>query len=95
LAPITDDEGEYLVSPYGESAWVLNTRDDPVATIRRGRDESTVRLVEVTGNKPDLVRRYYEREAFARQFMDVPGEGMVEDFAAVPGRFPVFRIEKV
>lgn len=93
LAPITDDEGEYLVSPYGQSAWVLNARDDPVATIRRGRDESSVRLVEVTGAKPEIVERYYRREGFARQFMDVPGEGTVEDFATVPERFPVFRIE--
>lgn len=93
LAPISDADGEYLVSPYGESAWVLNARADPNATIRRGRHETAVRLVEVTGDKPDLVRRYHDREAFARQFMEVPGEATVEDFASVPERFPVFRIE--
>jgi deazaflavin-dependent oxidoreductase (nitroreductase family) len=93
VSPITDDERQYLVSPYGESAWVLNARANPIATIKRGGSESPVRLVEVTGDKPELVKAYYEREGFARQFMDVPGEATVEDFASVPDRFPVFRVD--
>jgi hypothetical protein len=52
-----------------------------------------VRLVEVTGEKPQLVKDYYEREGFARQFMDVPGGATVDDFASVSHRFPVFRID--
>lgn len=93
LASISDHEGEYLVSPYGNSAWVLNARSNPEATIRRGGSTSTVQLVEVTGSKPELVRSYHQREAFARRFMDVPGNAEVDDFASVPERFPVFRIE--
>lgn len=92
-SPISDEEGKYLVSPYGDSAWVLNARADPRATIRRGGSETNVRLVEVTGEKPALVRAYYEREGFSRQFMDVPGEAAVADFASVSARFPVFRID--
>lgn len=93
VSPISDDEGEYLVSPYGDSAWVLNLRANQAATLIRG-SETEVTLVEVTGQKPDLVKAYYEREAFARQFMDVPGDATVDDFASVPDRFPVFRIQE-
>jgi len=93
VSPISDDEGEYLVSPYGDSAWVLNVRSNPAATLIRGA-ETEIALVEVTGQKPELVKAYYEREAFARQFMDVPGEATVDDFASVPDRFPVFRIQE-
>ena len=93
VAPITDDEGRYLVSPYGNSGWVLNARADPIAIIKRGGSETRVRLIEVSGEKPEVVRAYYEREGFARQFMDVPGEATVDDFASVPDRFPVFRID--
>lgn len=92
LAPIEDEEGEYLVSPYGESAWVLNLRADPNARIERGRRSESVRLVEITGKKPEIVKRYHDREAFARRFMDVPGSGDLEDFASVPERFPVFEV---
>lgn len=94
LSPITDDDQQFLVSPYGESAWVLNARANPAATIERGGSDTEVRLTEVTGDNPALVRAYYEREAFARQFMDVPGEARVEDFASVPERFPVFRVDE-
>ena len=95
LAPISDDEGEYLVSPYGDSAWVRNARENPTATIRQGRSQRAVRLVEITGEKPELVKRYYEREGYARQFMGVPGEAALSDFATVSERFPVFRVDEV
>lgn len=94
LSPIADEQGEYLISPYGDSAWVRNVRANPAVTVRRGRSEERVRLVEVTGEKPELVKAYYEREVFARRFMDVPGEASVEDFVSVSERFPVFRIER-
>lgn len=94
VAPITNDGIDYLVSPYGDSAWVLNARANPIARISRGGKENQVTLVEVTGTKPELVRAYYERESFARQFMDVPGEATVDDFASVADRFPVFEIQR-
>ena len=92
IAPIRDEDGEYLVSPYGESGWVLNARVQPTAIIERGRSSESVQLVEVTGEKPQLVKRYHDREAFARRFMDVPGRGDLDDFEAVAERFPVFEV---
>lgn len=92
VSPIADGDVEYLVSPYGNSAWVLNARANPVATMRRGRSEETVRLIEVTGTKAELVKHYYDRETFARKFMDVPGEATIGDFASVAERFPVFEV---
>jgi deazaflavin-dependent oxidoreductase (nitroreductase family) len=94
VSPISDDEGRYLVSPYGDSGWVLNARADPAVIIMHGGSETRVRLIEVTGEKPELVKAYYEREGFARQFMDVPGQATVADIASVSERFPVFRIEQ-
>lgn len=92
VSPISNGEGDYLVSPYGDSGWVLNARANPSVTLIRGGSSSDVTLVEV--DKPQLAKAYYEREGFARQFMDVPGEATVDDFASVAGRFPVFRIER-
>jgi deazaflavin-dependent oxidoreductase (nitroreductase family) len=91
VSPISDDEGEYIVSPYGNSGWVLNARANPKVLIQRRGRERQVRLVEV--ERPELVKAYYGREGFSRQFMDVPGEATVDDFASVPDRFPVFRID--
>ncbi|MFZ0013241.1 MAG: nitroreductase/quinone reductase family protein [Acidimicrobiia bacterium] len=94
LAPISDADGEYLVSPYGNVAWVLNARAQPMARLREGRSVREVLLVDVTGTKPDLVKEYYDRESFARRFMDVPPDADVAAFASVGERFPVFRIEE-
>jgi deazaflavin-dependent oxidoreductase (nitroreductase family) len=91
VSPISDHEGEYIVSPYGDSGWVLNARANPKVLIKRRGRERQVRLVEV--ERPGLVKAYYEREGFARQFMDVPGEATTDAFASVPDRFPVFRID--
>lgn len=93
LALISDDDGDYLVCPYGDVSWVRNVRAQPEAIIKSDRMVRDVTLVEVTGAKPELVKQYYDRESFARQFMEVPGDATVEDFAGVPHRFPVFRIE--
>ena len=92
IAPISEGGVDYLVSPYGDSAWVRNLRADPEARLRRGRSNREVRLIEQTGHHPDLVLRYYQREAFARRFMDVPADPTTDDFVAAASRFPVFRI---
>lgn len=92
VAPISDDDGDYLVSPYGEVAWVRNVRADSQVRLRRGGTESTAELVEITGERPHLVEGYYHRESFARQFMDLPDDPSSEDFATYADRFPVFRI---
>lgn len=72
---------------------MLNARAEPQATLTRRGTEQRVTLREVTGTKPELVQAYYEREGFARGFMDVPGDATVDDFAAVADRFPVFLVE--
>ena len=92
LRPVRHDGRTYLVAPYGEVAWVHNARAQPEATLRRGREVRRVVLHEV--DHPEVVKRYYDREPIASRFMDVPGDGDVGDFASIPGRFPVFRVDE-
>jgi deazaflavin-dependent oxidoreductase (nitroreductase family) len=94
VAPISRDGNDYLVSPYGEVSWVHNVRAEPLVTLGKRGSERVVRLDEVTGRRPGIVKDYYDRESFARQYMDVPGAAAIDDFASVPARFPVFRIEE-
>jgi deazaflavin-dependent oxidoreductase (nitroreductase family) len=94
VSPITHDGTEFVVSPYGDSAWVLNLRADPAATLRRGGSERQVTLVEVTGRQDGVVAAYHRREAFARQFMDLPDDPTPADVAATSAQFPVFRVDE-
>jgi hypothetical protein len=42
--------------------------------------------------QPKVVMAYWDAQRHPRQYMDVPGDATVEDFAGVTGRFPVFRV---
>lgn len=93
VSPITVDGVEFIVAPYGPVGWVHNVREDPNVTIQKGRDSRPARLVEVTSDSAEVVKQYYERESFPREYMDVPGDPTVEDFERASGAFPVFRVE--
>ncbi len=96
VSPIEVDGVEYLVAPYGAVPWVLNLRARPEATLQRGQDVRTVAVTEVDGTQAATVAAaYHAREGFARRYMDVPDDPVPADFEAVPGRFPVFRVEDV
>lgn len=87
----------WLVSPFGDAAWVLNVRANGEARLGRRR-RPAVRLTEVDGDlRVAVLRRYrrvyraigYVRTAFA--------ETPLADDAAMrhhAGRHPVFRIER-
>lgn len=93
VSPIVVDGVEYIVAPYGVVGWVRNVRANPIVTMRSGRDARQCRLVEVTEEAAPVVKAYWDKERFPRPYMDVPGEGSVDDFDSIAGRFPVFRVE--
>lgn len=92
VSPIRHRGAIYLVSPYGEVSWVHNVRADARAKLTRGRSERAVVLREVT--EPEVLRRYYRSQPVASRFMEITGEGDLDDFAAVAHRFPVFRVDE-
>jgi deazaflavin-dependent oxidoreductase (nitroreductase family) len=91
VSPIVLDGVEYLVSPYGERAWVQNARANPMVTLRHGPKQRQVRLEEVSDGAA-VVAGYYARESFSRPYMEVPENPTVDDFAARSDQFPVFRV---
>lgn len=93
VSPIEIDGSEYVVSPYGEVSWVHNVRADSTASLRHGSKERRVRLKETpAAEAAPIVAAYYERESYARPYMDVPESPTVDDFAARASMFPVFKV---
>jgi deazaflavin-dependent oxidoreductase (nitroreductase family) len=93
VSPLQMDGLEYVVSPYGEVSWVHNVRANPAVTLRHGSKERRVRLEEVSGSAAaPVLAAYYEKESFARPYMDVPESPTVDDFAARADQFPVFAV---
>jgi deazaflavin-dependent oxidoreductase (nitroreductase family) len=93
VSPLVLDGTEYLVSPYGEVSWVHNVRANPHVILRHGSNEREVRLDEMTGSTAaSAAAAYYERESFARPYMDVPENPTTADFEAKSALFPVFKV---
>ena len=90
-------DATWLVSPFGETAWVRNVRRDPRARLRRGRVVRTVTLHELpVADRADILRRYRRRFGavpFVRAAFDASASDPVEAFAVEAARRPVFRIE--
>ena len=93
VSPLELDGIEYVVSPYGEVSWVHNVRANPSVTLRHGSKERQARLEEISGpTAAAAAAAYYQRESFARPYMDVPENPTEADFAAKSALFPVFKV---
>jgi len=83
----------WLVSPYGEVAWVRNLRATGQATLSRcGRTEAVaVREVEPEEAAP-VLKWYVTRVPITRPYFDVKPESDLSAFRAEAPRHPVFAI---
>jgi deazaflavin-dependent oxidoreductase (nitroreductase family) len=90
------DGTRWLVSPFGDTAWVRNVRAGGEVRLGRGRRLRNVELTEVpVGDRAPLLRRFRRRFGaipFVRAAFDASGHDGVDAFAAEADRHPVFRI---
>ena len=95
--PVTlleQDGARYLQSPFGEVNWVRNLRAAGRGTLRRGKNEEPIRVVEVS---PVEAARIYKAvlgsvPAFIRAYFDVTPASPLADFEREAPRHPMFRI---
>ncbi|MGO9560974.1 MAG: nitroreductase/quinone reductase family protein [Acidimicrobiales bacterium] len=92
---VADYQAErYLVSMLGEdTSWVRNVRAaSGRAVLRHGRREP-VQLQEVgPDERAPILRRYLECAPGGRPHFPVDRQAPIEEFEAIAGQFPVFRI---
>lgn len=89
---VIDDDGRWLVAPYGEREWAKNTRvAGEVALTRVGR--ITRYQIEEVG--PDeaapVLREYLRTTSIVKRYFDADVDAPLEAFAAEADRHPVFR----
>jgi deazaflavin-dependent oxidoreductase (nitroreductase family) len=93
---VTDYRGQrYLVSMLGDDTnWVRNVRAaGGAAVLRHGGHRDAVRLEELEpGERAEILRRYLEYAPGARSHFPVSRRAPVQEFQAVAGQFPVFRV---
>jgi len=83
----------WLVSPYGEVAWVRNLRAAGRATLSRGgrTDKIEVREIKPEDAAP-VLKTYVTRVPITRPYFDVRPESDLAAFRAEASRHPVFAI---
>jgi deazaflavin-dependent oxidoreductase (nitroreductase family) len=92
---VADYQGSrYLVSMLGEDTnWVRNVRAAGGRAVLRRRHGEEVQLQEVApAGRPAILRRYLDCAPGARSHIPVDRRAPVTEFAAVAGRYPVFRV---
>lgn len=91
---VVNDRGHYVVSPYGETAWVHNVRADHTARLSRGGKEERLSLVEVADEEAGAVlQQYWAENKITRPYFDTQEGSNLDGFVAEAPRHPVFRIE--
>lgn len=90
---VENQQGRWLVAPYGPTRWVRSARAAGWVELRRGRRRERLRTVEVGPEEgAPILREYVQRVAMVRPYFDVEADAPVEAFAAeVPGH-PVFHL---
>ena len=91
---IEDADARWLVSPYGERAWVANARAARVIELSRGRRTERLRIEELGAEEAAPVLQRYAREVgkVVQPFFDASPDDPVEAFAAEAPAHPVFRL---
>ena len=88
----------WIVSPFGEVAWVKNYRANNRATLRRGRTRRHITLAEVRDDrKPEVLRAYrraYRAVPFVRVAFEATAASPLAAFEAEAERHPVFLVSR-
>lgn len=96
LSVVRDGHTRWLVSMYGESAWVKNVRATGRVTLSRGKWSREYRVTELPPAQRAPVLRYYFRiEPLGRRRIGLGPNSPEEDLLSVAPKVPVFRADPV
>lgn len=97
VTPMTVDGKRYVVGGFPGADWIRNVRAAEYATLARGRHRERVRMVELAADEARPFLRAFPTEVpTGVGFMKRSGlvtDGRPEEFEALAGVCPVFRLD--
>lgn len=97
VTPMTVDGKRYVVGGFPGADWIRNVRAAEYATLARGRQRERVRMVELSADAARPFLRAFPTEVpTGVGFMKRSGlvtDGRPEEFEALAGVCPVFRLD--
>jgi deazaflavin-dependent oxidoreductase (nitroreductase family) len=83
----------FLVSPYGQRAWVKNARAAGRVALSRGGRTQTFTIEELGAeDAAPVLQQYWQETPITRPYFAVPDEADLAAFADEAARHPVFRL---
>lgn len=96
VVPVQNDDGRWLVSPYGEVGWVRNARAAGEVTLRRGKDVESLGVTELApADAAPVLRAYLTMQPagkYVRAYFDAGPDASDAELAAEAPRHPVFAL---
>lgn len=90
---VEDDDGRWLVAPYGPVGWVHNVRATGRVHLLRGRHDEDCRVREVSPQEAGpVLKRYLAITGPPRRYFRATVDSPVEDFVAEAADHPVFAL---
>lgn len=92
---LSRDGERFLVSPYGETAWVRNARAAGEVTVSRAGRSETVAVEELSAEEAaPILKQYLAETPITRPFFDVAPDVPLAEFVREAPRHPVFRLHE-
>lgn len=90
---VLENGRRWLVSPYGERAWVRNARAAGWVELKRALKTERVQVEEVGAEEAaPVLREYLRTTPIVKPYFDADADSPLDAFAAEAGRHPVFRL---
>jgi hypothetical protein len=90
---VIDDDGRWLVAPYGEREWVRNARVAGEVDLTRAGRTARHRIEEVgPAEAAPILRENLRTTSIVKPYFDADVDAPLEAFAAEADRHPVFRL---
>ncbi len=94
VALVEEGDQRWLVSPYGEVAWLRNARAAGQVTLSRGGKTETVKIIEQEPmTSAPVLKKYIILESIVQPYFDVRPDSPLEAFVAEAPRHPVFLLK--
>lgn len=88
-----DNSKRFLVSPYGEVAWVKNARAVGKITLTKGAETKEYKISELPFQESaPILKKYLKLAPITQPYFDAKPDSPVESFIAEASRHPVFEL---
>jgi hypothetical protein len=88
---VEEEDKRWLVSPYGEVAWVLNARVARQITLTQNAKSQIFIITELSGaESAPILKKYLTLAPIAQPYFDAKPDAPVESFLLEASRHPVF-----